>query len=176
MKTLMLLCCFLLYSDLLQAQQSNDDIQNFCGHWKGVLEWNRPGKPMQKFSMQLKISKTDSAGIYDWQIIYGDSGKDVRPYTLKQINTTAGHWVIDENNGIVLDNYFIGNCLTGSFSVMGNTIVNNYCLENNKLNIEFVSMKLADKKTSGKGTEDSPSVDSYRITGLQKGSLVKLKP
>jgi hypothetical protein len=176
MKTLMLLCCLFLLSGMLKAQPDNRKIENFCGHWKGELEWHRPGKATQKFSMQLKISKTDTIGIYNWQIIYGDSGKDVRPYTLKPVNDAIGHWVIDENNGIVLDNFFVGNCITGSFTVMGNTIVNNYCLENEKLNIEFVSMKLADKKSSGKGTNESPVVESYRITGLQKGMLLKLKP
>ncbi len=150
MKSLLLLCCCFLFCEKAIAQPEAVEIQNFCGHWRGELFWNRPGKPTQKFSMQLKISKTDTAGHYTWQIIYGDSSKDIRSYTLRALNAEAGHWVIDEKNGIILDNYLAGNCLSGSFTVMSNTIVNNYCLENGKLSVEFVSMKLNDKKTAGK--------------------------
>lgn len=170
MKTVIqLFLCFLFTSPVLAQEQKG--IEQFIGNWKGSIEWNRPGKAKQKFSMQLNIQKADSA--YTWQINYGDSGKDIRPYTLKAIDTATGHWAIDEHNGIVLDNYLLANCLSGSFTVMGNTIVNNYCIENGKLKVEFISIKLSDKKTTGKGTEDSPAVESYRITGHQQGWLQK---
>jgi hypothetical protein len=173
MKILMLLCLLTLIQFSVTAQNTATSINDFCGSWKGRLEWNRPGKPMQHFTMRLNIQKTDSAHTYTWQIMYGDEGKDIRPYLLKLVDSAQNHWVIDENNGIVLDNYLLSNCLTGSFTVMGNTITDSYCLENGKLKVVFTSMKLSDKKTTGKGTEDAPSVDSYRITGLQQGWLEK---
>lgn len=118
----------------------------------------------------------DSTGYYEWHISYGDSIKDERPYLLKPADDLPGErWLIDERNGIVLDNYVAGNCLQGSFTVLNNTIVNNYCIENGQMNVQFFAIKLSDKKTSGNGTDESPTVDSYRMTGYQYGMLEKVE-
>lgn len=149
--------------------------ESFLGEWKGKIQWIVTGKPVQEFSMQLRVAVTDSANRYKWYISYGDSGKDVRPYMLNLVDESKNHWVIEEGNGINLDNYVAGNCLQGAFTVMNNTIVNNYCIENGKIKVEFFTIKLADKKTSGKGTDESPMVDSYRMAGYQYGLLEKLR-
>lgn len=147
----------------------------FVGNWKGQLQWIVNGKPTQTFSMQLNVQPGDSAGNYTWQIIYGDKETDNRPYLLKAVDATKGHWVIDEGNGILLDSYVHNNTLQSAFTVQGNTIVSNYRIENGNLRVEFFSIQLNDKKTSGKGTEDSPLVDSYKITSYQTGTLTKVK-
>jgi hypothetical protein len=143
----------------------------FMGRWKGQMEWRVAGKPTQTFAMQLLIQPADSSNTYTWQIIYGDKGTDNRPYLLKPIDTAKGHWAIDERNGIVLDSYVHGDALHGMFTVQGNSILSNYRLESGKLRVEFFSIKLNDKKTSGKGTDDSPTVESYRVSSYQVGVL-----
>lgn len=146
---------------------------NFIGNWKGKLRWVIAGKKTQEFTMQLRIQPTDTAGQYSWQIIYGDDNKDNRPYTLKPVDTAKGHWVIDEHNGIILDSYIHDNCFHGAFTVNGNTIVDNYCVEDEKMKVEFFNIKLSDKKQSGKGTPDVPFVDSYKMNSYQYGTLKK---
>jgi hypothetical protein len=147
----------------------------FVGHWKGQLQWLVAGKPAQTFTMQLKVQPTDSAGTYTWQIIYGEQGQDNRPYLLKPVDMAKGHWVIDERNGIVLDSYLHGQALQGVFTVQGNTILSNYRLENGKLQVEFFTLKLGDKKTSGQGTAEVPQVENYRVASYQWGELVKVE-
>lgn len=147
----------------------------FLGEWKGKLSWMVPGKETREFAMSLEVKKKDSVNTYNWFIKYGDNKTDIRPYTLKLIDTAKQQWAIDEDNGIILDNYVAGNCLQGSFTVMNNTIVNNYCVESGKMRVEFFTIRLTDKKTSGKGTADSPSVDSYRMAGYQYGLLEKVR-
>ena len=147
---------------------------SFVGKWKGKLQWIRAGKPTQEFTMQLNIYPLDSVGMYNWHIMYGDSAKDSRPYVLKIVDIANGHWVIDEKDGIVLDSYHFGNCLSGAFTVNDNTIVDNYCVEDGKMKVEFFSIKLGDKTESGKGTEDVPKVISYRIGSYQTGVLTKI--
>lgn len=147
----------------------------FIGNWKGKMQWMVAGKPSQTFSMQLRIQPADTAGQYTWQIIYGDDNKDNRPYILKPVDTAKGHWIVDENDGILLDSYVHGNAVHGAFTVQGNTIVDNYKVENGKMYVEFFSIKLSDKKQSGKGTEETPFVDSYRISSYQTGILTKLQ-
>jgi hypothetical protein len=147
----------------------------FTGHWKGKLNWVVTGQPTRQFTMQLKIREmADTAGVYYWHISYGDSVKDERPYILRPGDQSKGHWVIDEANGIILDQYVFDNCLQGSFTVMNNTIINNYCLDKGKMNVEFFTIKLGDKKTSGMDSDESPLVDSYRMAGYQYGILEKV--
>jgi hypothetical protein len=149
--------------------------QNFIGHWKGKLQWQRVGKPSQTFTMQLIVQPADTIGQYTWQIIYGDSATDNRPYILKPIDTANGHWTIDETDGIVLDSYVFNNNIKGAFTVMNNTIIANYSVEKNKMMVEFFTINLSKKTTSGKGTEAVPFVDSYTIGSFQTGVLFKVK-
>ena len=165
---------FLLMASFVSAQSNEGFPQSFIGNWKGKMKWMVSGKREQEFTMQLKIQAVDSAGQYTWQIIYGDDNKDNRPYILKPIDITKGHWIIDENDGILLDSYVHGNAIHGAFTVQGNTIVDNYRVDKDSMFVEFFSIRLAEKKTSGKGTEDTPFVDSYKISSYQEGILLKV--
>jgi len=148
--------------------------KDWVGSWKGELEWFKTGKPEpQKVMMTLKITAADSTGNYGWQLVYGAAGEDNRPYLFKAKDPAKGHWVIDELNGIVLDQFWVGNKLCGAFTVAGNTIVNNYWMENGKLLVEFFSIAVKPIATTGNGTEQSPNVDSYRVGSYQKAILTK---
>ena len=121
--------------------------------------------------MQLIVRPTDTAGVYTWQIIYGDKGQDNRPYLLKPVDTAAGHWQIDERNGIVLDQYWVGDRFTSAFTVQSTTIIDSYWREGKHLVAEFYSLSSTPVATTGQGTDESPKVDSYRTKGYQKAVL-----
>jgi hypothetical protein len=148
--------------------------QSFIGKWKGTLTWTVAGKVPQTFAMRLNILPADS-GQYSWQIIYGDDEKDNRPYTLKAVDTAKGHWVVDENNSIILDSYWIGNRFTGAFSVQNSTIVDQYWLETDGLHAEFITYTTKPIATTGGTSADIPPVDSYQIKSVQRGVLKKIK-
>lgn len=148
--------------------------QSFVGHWKGTLEWYQSGKKdPQKVTMQLIIRPADTAGQYTWQLIYGDQGQDNRPYVLKAVDSAKGHWVVDERNGILLDEFNVGNKLHCAFTVQNTTIINSYWLEGEKMMVEFYSLGAKPVRTSGNGTEESPKVDSYSVKGFQKAVLLR---
>ena len=156
------------------AAQQNSFPQSWVGHWKGELQWFKSGKAEpQTVKMELRIQPTDSAGTYTWQLIYGTISDDNRPYLLVPRDIPAGHWVIDERNGIVLDQFWIGDKLCGAFTVQNSTILNNYRMENGKLMVEFFSLAAKPLVTTGNGTEESPKVDSYRMSAYQKAVLTK---
>ena len=162
------------FISLSAAAQSNSFPQSWTGNWKGELQWYKTGRiEPQKVSMELRIQPCDSGSNYTWQIIYGSATEDNRPYILAKKDTTGTHWVIDENNGIVLDQFWVGNKFCGAFTVMGNTIVNNYWIEDDKLMIEFYSIAAKPITTTGNGTEESPKVDSYKIGSYQKAVLLR---
>lgn len=163
------LCSF--FSHIISGQE-NPFPQNWIGNWKGELLWFKTGsKEPQKVNMELRIHPSDSAHKFTWQIIYGSSKEDNRPYTLIAKDTAKGHWVIDENNGIVLDQFWVADKFCGAFTVMNATIINNYWIENDQLMIEFFSISAKPIMTSGNGTENSPSVDSYKVGSYQKAIL-----
>lgn len=154
--------------------QSNGFPKSWEGNWKGELLWYKgTAKDPQKVNMELHIQAADSLNKYSWQIIYGSASKDNRPYTLIAKDTAKGHWVIDENNGIVLDQFWIAGKFCGAFTVGNSTIINNYWMDNNKLTVEFYNISAKPIATTGKGTEDSPSVDSYKVATYQKAVLIR---
>jgi hypothetical protein len=174
MKRIFLLCCFFIFCNYSFAQTSFP--ASFTGHWQGTLFWYQAGKKLpQKVKMQLIIRPADSADQYTWQIIYGDKGEDNRPYILKPVDTAKGHWQVDERNGIVLDQYFIGNRFTSAFTVQSTTIVDSYWREGKNLVAEFYSLTAKPVNTTGQGTEDSPKVDSYATKSYQRAVLKRLK-
>lgn len=162
--------CLLFFSITATAQTGFP--KNWEGIWKGELQWYKTGTAEpQKVNMELHILPGDSARTWQWQMIYGSVTADNRPYKLVAKDSTGIHWVVDEGNGIVLDQYWVGNRLTGAFTVMNSTILNSYYLEGDNLVVEFYSISAKPVNTSGQGTEESPKVDSYRSTGYQKAIL-----
>ncbi|WP_315819771.1 hypothetical protein [Paraflavitalea speifideaquila] len=175
MKQTVWIISLLLTGILTKAQDQTSFPAGFIGHWYGTLNWYADGSTSAKpVNMELHIQPSkDSAGQYFWHIIYGKATEDNRPYLLKPVDTAKGHWVIDEVNGIVLDQYWKGGKFSGAFSVGNTTIVNSYWLENGQLNLEFFSYPTKPIATTGYGTDDSPKVDSYQIRSYQKAVLHK---
>ena len=147
----------------------------FLGHWQGELEWYKTGvKEPHKINMQLVIRPADTAGQYTWQIVYGTRSEDNRPYILKPVDTTKGHWVIDEKDGIVLDQYWTGGRLNGAFTVQGSTIINSYWIEGDTLMVEFFSISSKPVSKTGGSNEKTPPVESYGVKSFQKAVLRRI--
>ncbi|MBM3416398.1 MAG: hypothetical protein FJY20_08110 [Bacteroidetes bacterium] len=171
MKCLLFAVLIIAFSLTATAQKGSFP-ESWVGSWKGELQWFKAGKAdPQKVNMELHIRPADSTGHFTWQIIYGKASEDNRPYLLKPKDVAAGHWVIDERNGIVLDQFWAGNKFSGAFTVQSNTIINSYSMENNQLMVEFYSIGAKPLATSGGGTEESPKVDSYKMNSYQKAVL-----
>jgi hypothetical protein len=169
------LITLLLFSVFMAIGQQSNFPSAWAGHWKGDLQWYKTGKAEpQTVNMELRISPSDS-GSWNWQIIYGKETEDNRPYKLIKKDSVGVHWAIDERNGIVLDQYWTANRFSGAFTVMANTIFNTYYIENGKLMVEFFSISAKPTATTGLGTAEHPSVDSYRLGSYQKAILTKVE-
>lgn len=162
------------FTHILAVAQSPAFPQGWQGKWKGTLNWFKAGADTaQQINMELHILPDDSINSWSWKIIYQTPQPDQRPYTLKLKDAAKKHWIIDEHNGIVLDQFFVGNKLCGSFSV-GSSIINNcYQLTENKLTVEFYTTSVKAMNTTGLGTEESPSVNNYAIYGYQHAVLYR---
>ncbi|MBI5857907.1 MAG: hypothetical protein HZB42_09725 [Sphingobacteriales bacterium] len=163
-------------TSLLCNAQKNLFPESWEGDWKGELQWYRTGNDTaRKVNMELHIHKADSANTWTWQMVYGSASEDNRPYKLIRKDTSGTHWVIDELNGIMLDQYWVANKFSGAFTVQNATIINSYWIENGRLVVEFYSISAKPVSTTGNGTEESPSVDSYMVGSYQKAILTKVK-
>lgn len=145
--------------------------KDFLGEWQGSLFYFKANNTTDTVAMELNVLPTAITSEYSWQIIYGTNKKDNRPYTLKPVDSVAGKWIIDEDNGIKLSGVFKGGRFSGAFAVQGNIIVNSYYLQGEELHVEFYSFKLAPTGKTGNGTEESPSVDLFDIRSFQKAVL-----
>lgn len=166
----------LLILSITGVSQPQKFPESWLGNWKGELSWYKAGNTEpQKVNMELRIQPTDSTHKFTWQIIYGAVTEDNRPYTLIAKDTAKAHWVIDENNGIVLDQFWIASKFCGAFTVQNSTIINNYRMEDGKLVVEFYSYSAKPIATTGMGNDEIPFVDSYRMGSYQKAVLQRTK-
>ncbi len=166
-----LMILFFLLPVFLKAQ-AHTFPKDWTGNWKGELQWFKTGNPVpQTVSMELRIQPADSIHKYTWNLIYGAASEDNRPYFLVAKDSSGIHWVVDENNGIVLDEYWIGNKLCGMFTVMNATIISKYWREGEELIMEMLTIGAKPLATTGKGNEEVPLVDSYRASGYQLARL-----
>jgi hypothetical protein len=148
---------------------------DFSGKWKGTLHWYPSQKPVQQVLMQLSIQPSSMTGCYDWQLTYGDKGQDLRPYLLKPVDTIIGRWVIDENNGILLDGYWRGERFICTFSVQGSMITSAYWLENGALQVEMITHRTEAIRESGGGDQNTPAVKAFPLLGYQRAALYRVK-
>lgn len=165
---------FSIIISLSGLSQTGTFPQNWIGNWKGELKWFKTGvKEPQTVVMELRIQPADSLNKYTWHLIYGSPTEDSRPYTLIAKDTAKGHWIIDENNGIVIDQFWVANKFCGAFTVMNSTIFNNYWFDNDRLIVEFLTIGAKATATTGKGNDEVPFVHSYRVSGYQKAVLTR---
>lgn len=168
-----LVAVLLCNSSVLRAQQA-DFPAGWTGNWKGELCWWMGADSLpKKVKMELRIQPADTAGQFHWHLIYGEESGDSRPYLLKPVDISKGHWRIDEGNGIILDQFWVGNRLTGAFTVLNATIINTYQLDGDTLQVEFHNLSGKPIATTGKGDENIPFVDSYRVRSYQRASLLR---
>jgi hypothetical protein len=169
--TLVLFCLLASHADFAQAATNPEFPKSWLGKWSGTLDWYQGPVKRQSVKMELHILATDSADQFSWRLIYGQQGKDNRPYLLKPFNKSKGHWLIDEGNSIVLDQFLIGDRFCGSFTVEGNTILNTYSLAGDSLVVEFYNFQEKPIAISGGRDSPLPKVKTYGMRSFQRAVL-----
>lgn len=175
---LVLLAALLFLSPVLAVAQKksaagSDFPKNWIGEWKGNMTWYQGLQERQAVPMELHILPSDSTDHYTWRLIYGTGGKDNRPYILKPFNKERGHWLIDEQNSIVLDQFKLGSKLCGTFTVEGNTILNCYELVGDSLLVEFYNFQEKPIVITGGGDSTLPKVKTYGMRSHQRAILYR---
>jgi len=167
--TVILLLCA---TSFLFAQ--NDSLQfpqDFFGVYKGKLAIHNSAGTSY-VDMEFHLNKTDSIGKYQYTLVYIMGGKrQERLYNLIEKDASKGDYIVDENNGILLDAKVVGNTLYSMFEVQGNILTTTERFYKDAMDFEITFSSKAAKKVSGSEGENPIEVLSYPVTVVQKATL-----
>lgn len=167
---------FLCFCAFAQKKSAKTFPQSWEGIWKGDLQiYNNQGLATT-LPMEIHILP-DTANTWKWKIVYApkDKPKDERPYTLRVIDASKGHYVTDENNSIVLDAYYIGGTFWSWFEVEGTRLLVMERLEGKNLIMEIVFSGAKALNVTGGKDEDTPPASSFEVKGAHKAILKRTK-
>ncbi len=170
----------LLTFTLSTAQDSLSFPRSWTGNWTGELEIYNASGLIQRVFMGLNIQPTDSAGVFTWEVTYGEGEeKQVRPYSLKTIDAKRGHYATDEHNSIILDSYWVAGKLIEVFSVEGTLLITTtQQLDENTLLWEIIVSSETPVATTGNTEIDGekiPEVKSFPVPALQRALLTRVQ-
>lgn len=160
--------------ELVQEEKIYNFPEDWIGHYSGNLEIYSKKGLSQSVQMQLTIGAKDSSDMYQWKMQYGE--EDIRNYAIKMVDQEAGHYVMDEFNGLFLDGYHLGNTFTSHFSVESVEITSIYKKEGNQLSFQIISSgtdTLRSNTTIEEGMEFKAS--SFQVHIYQYAKLEKEK-
>lgn len=163
-------------SQAIQEESSAFIPAAWLGNWRGEVTPQSTSGDGDKFQMELEVAPLPEKDRVKWKITYrGAQGESVRDYQLLADKNKAGHYVIDEGNGIRIPATLLGNTLQSHFSIGGQTIWTCYELVNGEPNSLVFELVTADDKQpvmSG-GEKDTPQVTGLIPTSRQVARLVR---
>lgn len=168
----------IMYAGVFSCAAIDSFPTEWYGNWKGKMEIiNHKGK-VQEVPMALEIHPTDTAGVFKWHIVYGeDRAAGLRPYLLRTIDATKGHYQTDELNGIKMDTYLLGKKMICTFIVKESMITTIEENHGHYITWDLYAAKANTTNTSSDtpGSESIPIVTSIPITTNQKAILYKIQ-
>ncbi|SFC36394.1 hypothetical protein [Pseudoalteromonas denitrificans] len=122
----------LFSSIILSGSASAQTPIQWHGYFKGDCELISPKRgAFNKFLMSLEIKPLEDDKS-TWTITYGEGpNQNTRPYELLTIDAELGHYAVDENNGLVIDQYLVGNQFISMFEIGSSKIQGIYALNSN---------------------------------------------
>ncbi len=176
MKNRIILLGILLFTIISAKAQwpENNFPQGWEGSWEGRVEYTTTlGISMDVYSA-LHVQSTMSDDTVNFTIVYGEDSTDIRDYQLIKSKEDY-EWVLDEQNGIVLQSYFIGNQLVNLFEVQGTLIMAIYELKEKEVLMQMYAFDATDKYESGLDTKESPIVNSFYLKSYSRSILSRLQ-
>jgi hypothetical protein len=166
----------LIFLSVFQVNAQEKDAKfpdDFFGVYKGDLKISNP-KGEQTLQIEFHLQPTDSIGKYEYKLVYiADGNRQERDYTLIEKNAEKGEYIVDENNGILLDTKFVNNTLYAMFEVQGNILTTTERFYDEGMYFEITFSGKAKANTSQTTDEDPIAVISYPITVVQSAHLIK---
>lgn len=165
---------FFLFSFIGFSQTKETNFPDaFFGKYKGKLVISN-ANGSQEIDMEFHLLPTDTLGKYHYTIIYkSDKINQERKYTLLEKDKTKGQFVVDENNGILLNVMLVNNALYSIFEVQGGLLTTTEHFYKDYMDFEIM-YSFKEKVEKSLSTEEKPiEVFSYPVISVQKARLYK---
>jgi hypothetical protein len=97
-------------------------LPQFHGTWVGSCDYTQVDGTNEVVSLTITIAPLSATEV-SWGLNYqgGSIGTLVKNYVLRAVDVAANHYVLDEQNGILIDEYLFGDRLVSSFDVGNDT-------------------------------------------------------
>ncbi len=165
--------CLFFSASAISQDKSIDFPDDFFGIYKGNLHISSE-KGNQNIPMEFHLLATDSVGTYAYTLVYGEGEtKQVCRYTLIEKSKEKGTYVVDENNGILMDTKVIDNKMYTLFEVQGNLLTTFITFESGYLDFEIIFSPTSKQTTTYTENEEKIEVISHPITTVQRAVLQK---
>jgi len=166
---LFFLFSFIGFSQTKEANFPND----FFGKYKGKLNITNANGTKQ-IDMEFHLLPTDTVGKYQYTIIYkSDKINQERKYTLLEKDKSKGQFVVDENNGILLNCKYANSALYSIFEVQGGLLTTTEHFYKEYMDFEIM-YSLKEKVEKSLSNDEEPiEVFSYPVVSIQKAKLYK---
>lgn len=161
------------FTTLIYSQEKKEFPNDYFGIYKGKLEiLNQFGS--QTIDMEFHLLPSDSVGKYKYTLVYkSDKINQERKYTLIEKDKSKGLYVVDENNGIILNAFYAKGTLYSIFEVEGNILTTTERFYDNYMDFEIMFSKKENAETSKESSETKTEVISYPVISVQKAKLYK---
>lgn len=148
-----------------QQEFINEFPKSYLGKWIGSIEiMDKKGQLLNEVEMHFSLIPLEE-NKWTWLMEYPKhEPKLEKNYLLIQCHNSPYNFYIDENNGIILDQFWTGNMLTGSYHLDGKIYNTFLSLKCNTLYFEIIIMKIP---------EQSSEVKNLEIIQVHKATLKK---
>jgi hypothetical protein len=161
---------------------------DWIGSYEGKMFWYAGNNKKAEIPIRIEISKTEDPKRLHWKTTYDSTEavpkKIVKDYYLIS-NDSLGknHFILDENNGILINQILIDNTLYSSFEILSDVqnVSSNHLLsidrlvDKNQLYHEVISCKSPDRKSGDIGESKGYIVKSSSLINTQKATLYRVK-
>jgi hypothetical protein len=164
--------CFVSLSTKSQELMSQFP-EDLFGIYTGNLHISSE-KGNQTLPMEFHLVATDSVGKYTYTLVYGEGEtKQIRDYILLEKDKEKGLYVVDENNGILLDVRVLKNKMYTLFEVNNTLLTTFITFEEKHLVFEIIATPTVNKRITHANDEAKTEVISYPIATIQRAVLKK---
>jgi hypothetical protein len=145
------------------------------GIWRGTLAIITPDGKSQELAMELHVLPVAGSNRKTWKILYGEGARQsTRPYEIGPVAGEAGRFVVDEKNGLFIDNHLVGKTLYSQFMVSDSLVTTRFENLGDSMRVELLLFTITDPRRT-KLTGRDMEVASYRFNTVQKGILKRDK-
>lgn len=135
------------------------------GVWRGDIEVLAGGATQHRATMELRVQPVAGSDAKTWTLTY--SGQSPRKYEIRP-TAAAGRFIMDEKNGVLIEEQLIGDTLHSAFQVGDVLLTSRFEKRGNELAVEITTFAVAEPspKSSAK-----PLAVSLPFRSIQRGLL-----